>query len=370
MRNEGGKAVHHGMSGFAYGDNYDAGNTGQVNAGAWKNEARVVQLKLALHYRRNIDGGENLVEYFASDLFCGWHVSTVVNSGLLENLWIQHIGRALPFKDRNDIVGGNDGHLGTCFQRSGSEMRRQDYVGAFEAGVNERLIFKDVESSAGDFTVFKRRNESGFIHDGTTGCVDEKGGRLHPVKLGSVKEGARLWKERHVQADEIGFREERVHVAEFRVDRIFNFLRSANRIRIDHLHLETGAAAGNGMANAAETDNTESLAPNIGAAELIEIPALPISGTSEKFTFAEAASDGHEQSPGKIGGGFIKNARSVGGDDASFGASVNIDVVEADGGIGNDAEFGGGAEEFFIDFFGEEADQPLSVSHPAQNFFT
>ena len=69
-------------------------------------------------------------------------------------------------------------------------------------------------------------------------------------------------------------------------------LGSANRIRVNHLHLETGGAASNGTANTAKADDAEGFAPNISATELIEIPTLPIAGTSEGFAFAKAASDG------------------------------------------------------------------------------
>ena len=111
---------------------------------------------------------------------------------LLEDIRIEHIGRTLPLKQSHNIVGSHYGHLGTRLQRSGSEMRRQNNVGALEAGVDEGFIFVDVESGAGNFLVFEGRDESGFVHDGSARGVDKEGGRFHTVKLGSVEQGARL----------------------------------------------------------------------------------------------------------------------------------------------------------------------------------
>src|SRR5208337_3153735 len=170
-----------------------------------------------------------------------------------------------------------------------------------------------------------------------------------------------------MEADEIGFREESVHVAVFSVHGFFRVFGSANRIRVNHLHLETEGAASNGAANTAKADYAEGFAPNISATELIEIPTLPIAGTSQGFTFAEAASDGEEQGPGKIGSRLIENTGSVGGDDNTLGAGVDVYIVEADGDIRHDAELGGGPEKLFVDFFGEQADQAFPVFHATQD---
>jgi hypothetical protein len=114
--------------------------------------------------------------------------------------------------------------------------------------------------------------------------------------------------------------------------------------------LKAGSAASDGAANTTEPNDAERLAPNIRAAELIEIPSFPITGTSERFPFAEPASDGQKKRPGKIGRRFIENSWSIGGDNATFCACININIVETDRNIRDDAELRSSAQQFVVNF--------------------
>ena len=49
-------------------------------------------------------------------------------------------------------------------------------------------------------------------------------------------------------------------------------------------------------------------------------------------------------------------------------AGLEIDIVEADGDIGDDAQIRRGGEQFVVDFFCEQADQSVFVGNAPQHF--
>src|SRR5271165_6561534 len=168
-------------------------------------------------------------------------------------------------------------------------MRRENHVGALKAWMDEWLIFINVESRTGNFLVFQSGDERGFIHDRAARCIDEKSGGLHAEELRRIEQSAGLREKRDVKADEIGFREERVHIAKFGVDGFFGVFGGAQCVRIDDLHLKPRGAASDSAADATKSDDAQRLAPNVGATELIEIPAFPVARASQSFAFAESA---------------------------------------------------------------------------------
>ena len=107
---------------------------------------------------------------------------------------------------------------------------------------------------------------------------------------------------------------------------------------------------------------------DIGAAELVEIPAAPLAGARKAVAFDQAAGDGHEQGPGKIGRGLVEDAGGVGGDNFAASASGKVDIVKADGNVSDDAKFGGDGKKVVVDFFGEETDERVFVGDTAEDF--
>src|SRR5262249_27848490 len=107
--------------------------------------------------------------------------------------------RALAPEEGGDILCGGERHTPAGFVRSGAKVRREDYVGALEAGVDEGLLFEDVEAGAGYFLGFKGVDERGFVNHRTAGGIDQEGGRLHAEELGGVEQAASVAVERHVE---------------------------------------------------------------------------------------------------------------------------------------------------------------------------
>ena len=181
-------------------------------------------------------------------------------------------------------------------------------------------------------------------------------------------QAARFGEQRDVQREEIGLREHRVAADEFGVQALFHFGGGALGVVVDDAHAEALRSPGDGLADAAEAQNAQRLAPDVGAAELVEVPACPLAGARERVAFDQAARDGEQQRPGEVGGGFVEHAGRVAGGDFVARAGVEIDIVEADGDIGDDAQIRRGGEQFVVDFFREQADQRVFVRDAPQKF--
>src|SRR6516225_7096899 len=212
-------------------------------------------------------------------------------------------------------------------------MRRQHDVGALQSGVDEGFVFENIQGGASDLVVFESGDERGFVDNGSTRGVDKKCGRLHAEQFGGVKEAACFGKQRHVQADEVCFSEKCIHIAELGIQRFLDFLGDADGVGVDDFHLKAGSTPGDRAADTAKSDNAKGLAPNIGATELVEIPTLPVAGAGESFALGDSTGNRHQQGPGEIRGSFVKYAGSIRYDHAALGASINVDVVVADGDI-------------------------------------
>jgi len=154
----------------------------------------------------------------------------------------------------------------------------------------------------------------------------------------------------------------------FGVELLFDVFGDAIAAVIENLHAETLRAAGHGLTNSAEADNAESFSPDISAAVLIKVPALPVPCPHILIGFNDAACDGEHQSPGEIGGGFIKDAGSVGDEDAAAGARRNVHIVVANGDVGDNAQLGSGAKTVVANAFSEQADQAFLVFEAAEKF--
>jgi hypothetical protein len=274
----------------------------------------------------------------------------------------------LTLKEGDDVLRGGECHATAGLGGGGAEVWREDDVGALEAGVNERFLFKDVEAGAGNFFGFEGVDESGFVYYGTARSVDEEGGRLHAEEFGRVEELASVGIERDVQRDEVGFGEERVHVAVYGVKLLFDVFGDALAAVIDDFHAEALRATGNSLADAAEADDAERFPPDIGAAVLIEVPALPVPCPDILIAFDDTASDGEHERPGEVGGGFVEDAGGIGDQDAAAGAGGNVHVVVTDGNVSDDAELRRGAEGVVADSLGEKTDETFFIFDAAEQF--
>ena len=229
-------------------------------------------------------------------------------------------------------------------------MRRQHDVRTAQAVADQRLALVDVEGRSGNGAGFERGDEGGFIHHRTARGIDEKRRALHTRELGSADQVARVGGQRHVQRDEIGF--QRVALHELYAQCALDFGRSAAGVEVNHAHAESSRAPRHGAADAAEADDPERFAPYVGAAELVEVPVLPLAGAGQGVALDQAAGDGHEQRPGEVGGGFVEHAGRVAGGDSAGGQGAEVEIVEADGDVGDHTQPGRGGKKLVVHLFG------------------
>src|SRR5882724_1795167 len=121
-------------------------------------------------------------------------------------------------------------------------------------------------------------HQSGLIHYRSARSIDQKCGRLHAKQFGRVKHLTGVAIERYVQGDKIGFRKQRVQIAIFRVQFPLDIFGRAGLAVVNNFHSKSGRAPRNSSTDAAESDDSQRLTPDIGSAKLIEIPTLPASG--------------------------------------------------------------------------------------------
>src|SRR5216683_2011416 len=241
----------------------------------------------------------------------------------LQNFWIQNVRWPLSREKRNDIFRRDACHFCSRFQRSRRNVRREHHIRAFEPGVNQRLVFVNIQSRARNFPALQRRHQRRFIHHRPTRCVDQERRRLHPVEFRCIEQSPRLRQQRHVHADKVRLTEKRVHFAKLRLQSFLHVFRRAHRVRINHLHLKT----------------------------------------------AQPPRHRHQQRPRKIRRRLIQNARRVCRRHTALRARRHVDVVESHRHVCRNTQLRRLAQQLLVDFFRQQTNQPLFVLHAPQNFF-
>ena len=78
-------------------------------------------------------------------------------------------------EDGNHVPGGEDGHRRARLDRRGAEVREKgDVLERQQAGMDDRLVFVDVEACAGDRSLAKGVGESAYVNDLPSGRVDQE----------------------------------------------------------------------------------------------------------------------------------------------------------------------------------------------------
>src|SRR5450432_884249 len=132
-----------------------------------KDESLSFDSKFCFHYSRDVDRRQGLCEYLASDGFWVRHCGKPCASGFLQNVRVDHVRGHLPFEERDNVGCCHDRHFCTRLDRGGSEMRGQNNVRTFQPRKNEWFVLVYIQCSPSDLLVFKRGNQSGFIHHWT-----------------------------------------------------------------------------------------------------------------------------------------------------------------------------------------------------------
>ena len=115
--------------------------------------------------------------------------------------------------------------------------------------------------------------------------------------------------------------------------------RAGRHVRVigDDVRAERGEPLGDQLADAAESDDTDGLAEDLGAGEL---RALPRVLAQRGVGGGDLPSGGEQQRQGVFGGAVDVGGRRVDDQHTARGGGVDVDVVQADAGPGDDLELG------------------------------
>ncbi len=126
----------------------------------------------------------------------------------------------------------------------------------------------------------------------------------------------------------------------------------------DEVHAEGGGAAGDLEADAAEADDAEGFAAELGALEGLFVPGAGVHG---RVGAGDGAAHGDHEAEGELGDGDGVGAGGVHDDDAGLGGGGGVDVVDAYAGAADDAELLGVAQEVGVGLDGGADDEGVGV---------
>src|SRR5215218_10773911 len=185
------------------------------------------------------------------------------------------------------------------------------------------------------------------VGGGELGHVDDRSARgVHEVRVAAhagkrlgVDQVARLRRQRAVQRDDVRALEQ---LAELDAAGVA----AGAALRVDDLQPERAGARRGRAADLAVADDPERLAAQPATEHEVDRPRPRHAGADPPLTLAEPARDREHQRDRQVRGRVGQDAGRVGDRDAMAARGVEVDVVVADGDVGDDAQLlpGGGEE--------------------------
>ena len=130
---------------------------------------------------------------------------------------------------------------------------------------------------------------------------------------------------------------------------------------VQDLHPEPGAPAGHRPADPAVADHPERGAVDVLAEVLVDGPAVPSTAAQVALALAEETGCRQDQREGQVGGGVVEHARRVADGHAGGRGRLQVDVVVADGDVGDDTQLGSAGDHRPVDAVGEHTDDGIGV---------
>ena len=274
----------------------------------------------------------------------GWEVD-----GVLDDAELEVVADLLGELDADGLlrlVGG-----------TGDVRGEDDVVELEEGGVLEGLVVEDVERGPGDLSGLEGFGEGLLDDEFAAGAVHDADALLHDLERGRVDEAFGLAGEADVQGEVVGLLEDLVDGDEGDVV-LAGDDGGDEGVVAEDVHAEAGGAAGDFEADAAEADDAEGFAAQLGALQGF---FLPLAGVHGGVGAGDEAGHGDHEAEGEFGDGDGVGAGGVHDDDAAMGGGGDVDVVDADAGAADDAEFGGGLEQLGVRLDGGADDEGVGV---------
>src|SRR5260370_25580383 len=201
---------------------------------------------------------------------------------------VQNVWRTVALEKSDCVLHRHHGHAGARFERSRRQVRGQNHIRAQQTVADLRLALEYVQRRAGNLPPLERRNQRRFLHHASPRSADEERRRFHHRQLARTNQAARLRQQRHMQTQQIGLPENGIAFRVLGSQFVFDFTGRANRVVINNPHAESARPPRDCPADSAKSQNPECLAPYIGANQLIEVPALPLTRPAERIAFNQA----------------------------------------------------------------------------------
>ena len=216
---------------------------------------------------------------------------------------------------------------------------------------------EDVERGAGDVAAVERGLEVLVDDQRAAGDVDDPHAGLGLGERLGVDEALGLRGLRQVQREEVGGGEDVVGRRGLLGAELPEALGGDERVVGDDAHAERLGADRDELADAAEAEDAEGLALDLGAAELA---ALPLAAGERGVRLRDVAGQREHQRDGVLGGRDRVGLGRVGDDDALLGRGRDVDVVDADAGAADDLQVVGAVDRLGVQL-GRGADQDAVV---------
>ena len=196
------------------------------------------------------------------------------------------------------------------------------------------LVIEHVQSGSGQLCRFQGGNQGLVVNHAAPGRVDDDGPVGKPGDALGVQQAHRFGCVGAVERQELA---ERQHVVQILMENgpLFQGRIQAAAVVIVDFHVETPGPPGHYLAHPAHADDAQPLASHLDPDHEAGAPILPLARPHQGFAFAAPPGGAQQAQHGGLGGGVGQHVRGVGDDDALFPCRLKINVIHADGEIGD-----------------------------------
>ena len=230
------------------------------------------------------------------------------------------------------------------FGGGGAEMRSENKIGRaaqWRIG-GQRFRFENIERRAGHMSILQRLGQGGFVDQAAARAIDDADAALCFLQTRSIDKVMRFRGQRRVQRNEIGAREQ---IVEFFDELDLQTARARGGeiwIVSDHAHAEGDGAPAQLAADPSHADHAERFVVELDAFETFSVP---FSGANARFGRRNFSRDAEQKRKRVLGRRDGISAGRIQDDDAAARGRFNIDIVHADAGATDHAQFAPGVQD-------------------------
>jgi hypothetical protein len=238
-----------------------------------------------------------------------------------------------------EVVEAEPAHGGAGLDGGAADMGEKDGAGVVEeSGRHTGFVLKDIEADILDEAGLESVDEGGFVHDAAAGDIDEGAGGAEGGEHGGVNEVVGGGPTGAGEDEKIGGGGE---ADEGGMVGVRDGLGLA--AVVGDGKTEGGEAGGDGLADAAEAEDSGGLATERGGER--ELGLEPGVLVEEAICLDEAAAGHEDEGGGEVGDVVGEDAGGVGEADAAGMAGGDVHAIVTDAAEGDDLEIGEAVEE-------------------------